>query len=319
MRQEMAWLDSHPTSAVLMAIEERRRWEAETTFAEEIPTDPKRGIWRIAKLICSRVTHHRDAIVVITGPTGSGKSTVLLRLMSEVALQMHLPMPDPQEVLAGDVTELIDGYYTALMAKRPGYQMGVDEGSDVVFALDPSDPEQRELIRVLTVVREASGILFICIPRLELLNKSIRSRLAHIWIAITRPGRAVVHLRETAVRYTPDASFGFWEWPACPELEWVPYPTRAKLWTDYLEVKHGRLKETLMASYGRLHPDMSADAVRKHFERLAVVPDKPGQKRLAKAGLSVRKTERGPSETPSLGSMESNRGARPRTAGGLWR
>jgi hypothetical protein len=110
---------------------------------------------------------------------------------------------------------------------------------------DQSTREQKALIQALVLVREKGAILMLCVPDIFLIAKQIRQKRATLWIHVMERGVALVHERNSYLRYQPDNTLGFTRSRSVPLLEWKPFKTTDKLWIAYQELKRRRLDEYL--------------------------------------------------------------------------
>jgi hypothetical protein len=165
----------------------------------------------------------------------SGKSTMCLRLA-----QAFEPGFDVSR-LCYSASDLLEAYETV----QPGQSVIFDESVRGLQAGDQSTREQKALIQALVLVREKGAILMLCVPDIFLIAKQIRQKRATLWIHVMERGVALVHERNSYLRYQPDNTLGFTRSRSVPLLEWKPFKTTDKLWIAYQELKRRRLDEYL--------------------------------------------------------------------------
>lgn len=222
------------------------RWLAsaldERTLARERRVAPEDGLAFVAEWLVRRVRDKKDAIVVVTGERGVGKSILVLRLGLMVAKLLRRPWNWSDDYISS-ASDLLAFYLRVLDGSRLGEQGWIDEGGRVLFNRDFGTVQSKAVVRVFTQIREISAITYLCVPSLDRLDVAVRADLACLWVACRKRGLARVHLRDNRLRYEPESNYGFAAWPRCPHLTWKPFPSKSKIEAQYLAVKRSALRE----------------------------------------------------------------------------
>lgn len=200
------------------------------------PMLPAEGFDYWCERILARSMNHYDAVIIMTGETGSGKSTGVLRMAQKMDPTFTL-----EKRLCYSPAQIIAAYENI----EVGQVVLFDEGVRGLLAGDQSTTEQKALVQALALVREKGAILFICAPNIWNVAKQIRQHRSSLWIHVMGRGLALVHERDARLRYIPDQTLGFRRSEVCPYLEWRKYPETSRFWLAYLAVKHARLQEYL--------------------------------------------------------------------------
>lgn len=221
---------------VVEAANERRLIGSKRTVAAE------KGLVYVAKMIARRIRRKWDAFVVVTGPRGTGKSTLAMRLAKLVGEYLKTEW-SPSTGLCYSAIELLAFYREAVESGQHGRIVVYDEGIRGLFSLDTRDPEQVALVRAINLVREAGCVVILCIPDMMSLAKTIRARTATLWLAVRARGMARVNVREARLLYKPEVTFGFTTHPDCPHLTWQPFRSSDATWKAYLPRKRKSILE----------------------------------------------------------------------------
>lgn len=218
-------------------------WRALTEAARAIPEegemDPKLALDFWCMWLVDRIRHNFDAVVVITGDEGTGKSTLAIRMALACAKLMKLPW-SPKD-LCYSAVDLIRAYQTA----EKGTPILYDEGVRGTQAGEQMLPEQRAIIKALALVREKKAILFALYPSIWLAAKQVRARRTCLWIHVVRRGLGRVHERDRRLNYLPTDALGLAISPRAPHVAWSAFAENSKTWRDYLKSKSERLDEFL--------------------------------------------------------------------------
>lgn len=207
-----------------------------------VPEDEGFAYW--AQWLADRPRRHFDAAVAVTGPEGTGKSTLAMRLA-----QACDPTWEIRETCYS-ARDVIRAYRSI----RAGHPILYDEGVRGLLAGETFSPEQVALVRTLALAREAGALLFICIPDIWMLAKQFRGRRVTAWFHVKRRGLARAFIRDERLRFTPPKGLGLTESPVAPRLTWSPYPANSRAWRSYLALKTSRLAEFLEETESDLGP-----------------------------------------------------------------
>jgi hypothetical protein len=224
---------------------------------------PKDGFDYWVRYVKYRVEHGWDAVIVITGEEGSGKSTLGLRFA--FALDKRW---DPHN-LCYDGWDVLEAYERIQAGGVRGVPILYDEGVRGIMAGETMDKEQRRVVQALMLVREIGAVLIICAPDIWRVANAVRGRRAALWIHITERGVGLVHERDHRLRYRQDTkSLRLTVSPTAPELRWRPFPPSDKRWKAYVPVKTEKLRAWLMeAKKGRPRAREDEDERREARQR----------------------------------------------------
>ena len=202
-----------------------------------VPLRPEEGFAHWVAWIKRRIAEHWDCVLVITGPEGTGKSTLALKLAYAIDPTYNL-----KERLCYTATDVMKCFETVDSGKVAVF----DESARALLATDTFSREQKALVQALQLIREKGLITVLCLPRLEELAKSMRSRRATLWIHLPRRGIGIIHVRDDRLRYRQDPNDnGFSRSPQAPMLRFEPYAPDSPQWMEYLAVKQLKLAEYL--------------------------------------------------------------------------
>lgn len=209
---------------------------------------PERGVPWLAERLVERVREDRDAVCVVTGEEGDGKSFLAYGITAACnALTGNIWSPTDLCYSTLDVVEEYDALRRG--AKPRATVVDYDEGSEGLLAGDTFVPEQVILIRTLFRARVVGAILLISIPDIWALAKKVRGRRATFWVDIEKRGTkakpgptvAAVFERDRRRHFTPTVALGLSESRRCPRLEYVPPPLDTPSWVEWEERKMGDL------------------------------------------------------------------------------
>lgn len=269
----------------LEAAEERRAVGSKGTV------DPERGLEYWAKRIANRIRNQWDALVIITGPRGTGKSTLAIKLAIRVSELLGKTW-DVQTGLGYSALDVLSFYRKATETGERGLAMVYDEGVRGLMSSETLDREQVALVRAINLVRESGCVLILCIPDMMTLAKSVRSRLATLWLAVRARGVARVNEREARLWYKPESTFGFTVSPTCPHLTWDKFRSRDAVWKAYRVKKKASLlqylteTEELIAKPKRRDTNPLPGRTRSDTRWLTVrLPDTPAERKALKESM----------------------------------
>lgn len=212
-----------------------------------MPLLPREGFSYWCDMLRYRVQQRYDAVIMDTGPVGSSKSTLALRIGQELD-PVHWTVP-PDVVPADYRLPYLCYSPQALLnvyrVVKPCEVVIFDEGVRGLLAGDQMTPQQKALIQAFALVREKGAILIICAPRVWLIAKQIRQGRATLWIQVLRRGLGLVHIRDERLRYEPDNDLPYERAVHAPYLEWAKFEENDPLWVAYLAEKHRQLDEFL--------------------------------------------------------------------------
>jgi hypothetical protein len=217
--------DLAPRGAASGASSEGRvaRLEAREEDSAVAAYTPDEGLDFWTRTLRARCFDALDAVVVIDGERGFGKSTLALRMARRIAPRWGIGS------LCYTPLALVRAYRT----HARGDVILFDEGVRGFLSTDTFDPDQKALIRTLTLVREKGIVLIICAPSIWQIAKQVRSNLAWLWVHVQRRGLALAHVRDGRLRYTPDTTLGLFRSVECPWLEWAKFRDTDPLLRSY--------------------------------------------------------------------------------------
>lgn len=252
--------DLAPRGAAWVASGEGRvgRLESRQEDSALAAYTPEEGLDFWTRTLRARCFDALDAVVVIDGERGFGKSTLALRMARRIAPRWGVGS------LCYTPRALVRAYRTHVR----GDVILFDEGVRGFLSTDTFDPDQKALIRTLTLVREKGIVLIICAPSIWQIAKQVRSNLAWLWVHVQRRGIALAHVRSSALRYTPDATLGLFRSVEAPWLEWAKFRDTDPLLRSYTTEK-GRQMETFLQETEDGMSDKKSAAPLSNAERIA--------------------------------------------------
>lgn len=230
--------DLAPRGAASVATAEGRvsRLEAREEDSAVAAFTPEEGLAYWTRTLRARCFDALDAVVVVDGERGFGKSTLALRMARRIAPRWGIGS------LCYTPQALVRAYRTHVR----GDVILFDEGVRGFLSTDTFDPDQKALIRTLTLVREKGIVLIICAPSIWQIAKQVRANLAWLWVHVQRRGVALAHVRDGRLRYTPDTTLGLFRSVEAPWLQWTKFADSDPLLRSYLAEK-GRQMETFLS------------------------------------------------------------------------
>ena len=235
------------------------------------PMLPEEGFGYVVSRLRALVEDDYDAIVLITGATGSGKSSLALRLTQALD-----PGFDMASRLCYSPIEVARAYGSI----GPGEVVCYDESIRGLQSTDTFAKEQKELVKLFSVIRAKRAILFILAPSPWQVAKQVRDTLTRMWLHVERRGVARIYDAWPMVKYSPDANLRFAKNLECPHLTWKAYPETDAFYVRYLAVKNDRMNE-LVGEVVRTLSGSGGPRGRRGSGRAAVAPDDGRAARLA--------------------------------------
>lgn len=181
--------------------------------------------------IQKRVADQYDAVVVITGPRGSSKSTLALRLARAIKPRWSA------KNLAYSPAALLECYER----NHRGDVIVFDEGVRGFLSTDTFAPEQKALVQTLTLIREKGVVLIVCAPSIFLLAKQLRAGFAWFWVHVRDRGRGMAHVRVERLSYEPDSGLPLFRSKIAPWLLWRKFREDEPLWREYKAEKERQM------------------------------------------------------------------------------
>jgi hypothetical protein len=230
------------------------------------PLFPEEGFEYLMAVIRLRIKEHWDAVIVIDGPEGVGKSSLALRISAAIDPTFNVTR------ICYTGSNVMDRFRDT----QPGRVVLFDESARDLLGANAATPEAKALAQALMLIREKGLVTILCIPRIHELAPSMRARRATFWLHCERRGLARVHRRSDNLVYKPDPrDLGFRLDPRAPLLTWKALPAKSKLWRAYLNVKGQHLNEYLDETAALLARRRPRSAVKTNEE----TPSVPGAER----------------------------------------
>ncbi|UCD07440.1 MAG: hypothetical protein JSW41_00445 [Candidatus Aenigmatarchaeota archaeon] len=167
-------------------------------------------------VIKSRIIQKYDCIILVTGPEGSGKSGFAQwmshHIDSKFRIEKHCVFYD------------IDHFWRLWREDSPGQNIILDEAVAQLFNRKHSHTESIQLVEEMIEGRFKRKIIWMCIPRKEVIDPYLRKFRAKYWVWIPEI-RGKVTIREALWREfeNPKIKDGtWWEWRGFNEYPPVP-------------------------------------------------------------------------------------------------
>ena len=209
---------------------------------ERVP--PERGLSWLAQRVQGRIRKDFDAVIIVSGPEGSGKSTLTMeffRILRETCPEWY--RGHPGETWPHYLTR---DYLADARVHYRGKQLWYDEATRGGHRRRGMSNQALLLIQNLTVIRAYLEVHVLVMPRERRLDEELRERA---WCNLDiedpegRPGIAKVHfnpdwepsLLGLADRKAKDTQFVLS--PDCPEVKWEKIPNESPRWREYFAKK----------------------------------------------------------------------------------
>lgn len=142
-------------------------------------------IKELALFIMDILETDRDAVLIITGDTGEGKSVFLWELSKTLSVQTGVPF-DPTVNLVYEREE-----FNRLIDSLPEQSIiGVDEAVGLFYSRDYHDDEQIALLKKLDRIRYRHLVTAFLIPSISHIDTHIRNARVRLWVHVdTRKGK----------------------------------------------------------------------------------------------------------------------------------
>ncbi len=164
----------------------------------ERTSDPLANFRSFAELLRRRVRARRQNIVIIdASDTGEGKSTLGIQLARAITPTWSLADTAYSALEARALYHQYATEYEAAFSRgRPLPQRALlwDEG--VLGLLSQGGRRNEELertVQTLSIIRVVGVSVFLCIPRIRMLDAFVREGLAQYWLMVMRRGEARLH------------------------------------------------------------------------------------------------------------------------------
>lgn len=208
-----------------------------------------------------RLRSGRDVVCLFTGPPGCGKSTAIIHTMRRMDERAH-EHPTEWEFTPETMEERVafKGYQVGEKYQRtPRYgAFFIDEAATAdLMATGTHDPNQRDLVEMINIIRALNVALFIAIPDIADLAKSFRARRADYRVEIPDYpvdgiNRGYVGQKVRGRKFFLDDGrwLGFSDDEEMNPIEWPEYRNSSDakaraLWDAYEPLKTSNLKATL--------------------------------------------------------------------------
>lgn len=207
------------------------------------PLLPEEGFEYVVAQLRNLVANDYDALVLITGQTGSGKSTLALQLATACDMTFDLT-----KRLCYTPLEIAKAYVDIL----PGQAIIYDEAVRGLQSADTFAKEQKELVKLFSVIRAKRAILFLLAPSPWQVAKQVRDTLTRMWLHAERRGLARIYRAWPLIKYAPDSNLRFADNVDCPKLTWTAYPPHDPFYLRYQQVKAERMNELVNETVEKL-------------------------------------------------------------------
>jgi energy-coupling factor transporter ATP-binding protein EcfA2 len=142
-------------------------------------------LWGLAYRIQRKLQKNNDHFTVIVGTEGSGKSTLALNLAALVSQNFSV------DYMAYDKAKFLE-----LLDAPKKSTILLDEGAIVLFSRNAMSANTRDLIQLITLMRQLTYHVIICIPKLQILDRYLREERLDTLIYITERGKYTGFLKD---------------------------------------------------------------------------------------------------------------------------
>lgn len=147
---------------------------------------------QLAELIIQRLNEDFDVVMAVSGDTGTGKSTLALKLAIKIKelLGQKLDLDKDIAFTQDDVMQWINANQ-----ENPKSVLVVDEAVNVAYSRDFMKRENKALNKIFDMMRSKNLCLMLNIPYFKSLDTHIRNR-AKIWLYVDARGHSYIFLAE---------------------------------------------------------------------------------------------------------------------------
>ncbi len=124
----------------------------------------------------SVLKHNQDHFIVVTGGEGSGKST----LSKQVGGVLDPTFSEKNLIHTKEM------FIDAVRYFKPGQVLWLDEGILFLFSREAIGKDNREMVKLLTLMRQKNLIIIICIPRFKDIESKIREQRVDTYIHVSK-------------------------------------------------------------------------------------------------------------------------------------
>lgn len=155
---------------------------------QEILTHEKANVKRIIHNIKKRLNANNDMVACITGPEGSGKSTLGIKLGFAIDKNFSIKK---NVIVNPDVIKIQEKILREL---EPGSVLVIDEGMRTMYKRNFFSEENKFLNELFSICRKKRIFTIICIPNFWDLDQFYKNHRIKAWFYVPVRGRAVVFI-----------------------------------------------------------------------------------------------------------------------------
>ena len=168
-----------------------------------------------------------DHVAVIEGAERSGKSSLAIQLCKEFDNDFTL------ENIAWDTATLKKLVYS--LPKHSAIL--ADEGVSMFFSRDAMKGENRDAVRLLTIMGERNNLLVICVTRLDMIDRYITGGRVNTLLKIIKRGRYKFYSPKKVKQIRYNNHLRKWSYPSANYAESYTMPDDKELWKEYKKLK----------------------------------------------------------------------------------